>query len=375
MLRGWNSQLAIWRLLNQRGLWDYPRFPITDQAVYKRLEQDGSQPFREMFQQVTEVLQQRLEDYRQPLVKFSNEVVAIDTTALDKICKHLPLLREVPAGDKQLLPGKLAGVFDVGMQQWRHITHIENPHENDKVTARSLLAHIQKGALILADLGYFSFPWFDELTKQGYFWLSRLRKKTSYEVIHTFYHQGDTFDGLVWLGAYRADRAEYAVRLVTFRVGKTIHQYITNVLEPNQFSMNEIATLYARRWDIEMAFKLIKRELNLHLFWSAKQEVILLQVWAVLIIAQIFHALQLEIAAKAQVDPFDVSLHLLVEYLPRWNDVDFIALIVETGREGGFIRPSRRIRIKTPAIDFANFLPPPPDLPLQRKPRYAGKCR
>jgi hypothetical protein len=373
ILRGWNSQLAIWRLLHQKGLWDYPRFPITDQAIYKRLEKDGSQPFRNLFEMVSEVLRERLSAYAKPLVKFASEVVAIDATSLDKVTRHLPMLRSVPAGDERLLPGKLAGVYDLQLQQWRYVTHIENPHENDKKEARSLVQHIHKGTLILADLGYFGFAWFDELTDKGYFWLSRLREKTSYEIMHTFYKQGETFDGLVWLGAYRADRARHAVRLVTFRAGNNVFRYITNVLEPDQFSLHEIATLYARRWDIEMAFKLIKRELGLNLFWSAKNEVLLQQVWAVFTIAQILHALQIEIAAKAGVDPFDVSLPLLVEYLPKWNDIDFIALIVESGREGGFIRPSRRIRIQTPDINMADYLAPPAELILEHNPRYAGR--
>lgn len=373
VLRGWNSQLGIWRLLAQRGLWNYPRFAISDQAVYKRLEKDGSQPFRRLFEQVSVVLKERLLPYRQQLAEFASEVVAIDNTTLDKVTRHLPLLRGVADGDRQLLPGRLAGVFDLRLQQWRHVMHINNPNQNEKVTARTLLKHIQPGALILADMGYFGFAWFDELTEGGYHWLSRLREKTSYSIIHTFYQQGETFDGLVWLGAYRADRARYAVRLVTFRVGATSHRYITNVLDPRLFPLHAIATLYARRWDIEMAFKLIKRELGLHLFWSSKDEVVLQQVWAVLTIAQILHGLQLEIAAKAGVDPFDVSLPLLVEYLPAWNDVDFIALVVDRGREGGFIRPSRRIRIQTPEIDLANYLAPPVDLILEREPRYAGR--
>jgi hypothetical protein len=135
-----------------------------------------------------------------------------------------------------------------------------------------------------------------------------------------------------------------------------------------------MALLYARRWDIEMAFKLIKRELGLHLFWSAKTPVILQQIWAVLTIAQILHGLQMEIAGRAGVDPFDVSLPLLVEYLPQWNDIDFIDLVVKQGREAGFIRPSRRIRIQTPEINLEDYLDPPPDLVLEREPRYAGRC-
>lgn len=373
VLQGWNSQLGIWRLLHQKGLWDYPRFPITDQAIYKRLEKDGSKSLKRLFEMVSAALRERLQDYAQPVIKLTKEVVAIDATSLDKVARTLPILRSVPNGDKRLLPGKLAGVFDIGLQQWITITHIENPVENDKKEARQLLEHIHKGALILADLGYFGFSWFDELTAKGYFWLSRLREKTSFEIIHTYYKKGNTFDGLVWLGAYRADQARFAVRLVSFQVGKKVFRYITNVKDPQQLSIHEIATLYARRWDIEMAFKLIKRELGLNLFWSSKTEVILQQVWAVLTIAQILHAIQLEIASKAGVDLFDVSLPLIVKYLPGWNDIDFIAFIVETGRDGGFIRPSRRVSIQTPEVLMSDYLSAPPDLVLERIPRYAGR--
>jgi hypothetical protein len=373
VLRGWSSQLAIWRLLQAKGLWDYPRFALSDQAIYKRLEQGGDDPLKRLFEQISAVLAARLQPYQQSLASFASEVVAIDETTLDKVARHLPWLRHIVAEGDACLAGKLAGIFDLRLQQWRYVEHILNPHENEKVAALSLLEHLQRGALILMDLGFFSFPWFDQLTREGYYWISRLRQKTTYEVLHIFYQQGETLDALIWLGAYRADRAGYAVRLVSFQVGETTYQYITNVLHPTQLSLREIAWLYARRWDIEMAFKLIKRELGLHLIWSAKTVIVLQQVWAVLLISQILHALQLEIAGKAGVDPFDVSLPLLVEYLPRWNDVDFIALVVERGRESGFIRPSRRIRIQTPEIDLKEYLPPPFELGLVHPPRYAHR--
>lgn len=373
VLRGWNSQLGIWRLLSSKGLWDYPRFQINSQAIYNRLERGGDEPLKRLFEQVSRVLAERLAPFAQPLASSFSDIVAIDESTLDKVMRHLPLLRSVADGDPQLLPGKLAGVYDVRLQQWRYVEHRADPHENEKEAARSLLAHLQRGALILMDMGFFAFEWFDQLSAEGYFWISRLREKTSYEIVHTFYRQGDTFDGIIWLGAYRADRARYAVRLVTFRVGEKTYHYITNVLSPLQLSVHDIAVLYARRWDIEMAFQLIKRELKLHLFWSAKTVVLLQQAWAVLLISQILHALQLEIAAKAQVDPFDVSLPLLVQYLPSWHDVDFVQLVVDRGRQAGFIRPSRRIRVQTPPIDLHDYLPLPPDVGLVREPRYAHR--
>jgi hypothetical protein len=376
VLRGFSSQLALWRLLSQEQLWFYPRFPVSDQAVYNRLARAGTAPLEQLFAQLSDLLRERLAPYAaRDLAPFATEVVVLDETTLDPVARTLPALRGVPARDHGLLPGKLAGVFDVRRQLWRHLQHLPHPDQNEKVAARELLATVPPGSLILADLGYFSFSWFDDLTDGGYFWLSRLRAKTSYTLIHPFYQHGDIFDGLVWLGAYRADRAKHAVRLVQFRVGATRFQYITNVRDPQQLPLAEIARLYARRWDIELAIKLAKRELGLHLLWSAKPVVILQQVWAVLIIAQILQALRLEIAGRAGVDPFDVSLPLLVAYLPRWaaQGHDPVARAVALGRGMRLIRPSRRLARPTPAIDPADLALPPPDLILERRPRYAHR--
>jgi hypothetical protein len=56
--------------------------------------------------------------------------------------------------------------------------------------------------------------------------------------------------------------------------GGTEYQYITSVLDPQKLSILDIARVYARRWDIELAFKLVKRYLRLHMLWSAKKVVV-----------------------------------------------------------------------------------------------------
>jgi hypothetical protein len=286
-------------------------------------------------------------------------------------------LRPVAAGNDALLPGKLAAVFDVRTQLFRRVEYLADPRQNEKVAARGLLAGLARGALILADLGYFGFRWFDDLTDAGFWWVTKLRAKTSYTVRHTFYHRGETFDGLVWLGAHRADKAKHRVRLVEFRHGTATYRYVTNVLDPHQLPMAEIARLYARRWDVELAFKLVKRHLGLHLLWSAKPGVLLQQVWAVLTIAQVVQALRLEIAHEAGVDPFEVSLPLLVEYLPALlaRSEDPVAVFVTEGRRLGFIRPSTRTVTHAPDLPPQELVPRPPDLVLVREPRYAErKC-
>ena len=163
-------------------------------------------------------------------------------------------------------------------------------------------------------------------------------------MIHTFYRRGDIFDGIVWLGAHRADRARHAVRLVTFRQGNPLLRYITNDLEPSTFSIASMAELYARRWDIEMALKLVTAsEAAPSVVCQARGDS--QQIWATLIISQILQSLRLEIAHKAGVDPFEVSIGLLVEYAPQYayEGRDPVKIFVERdSRELGFIRPSRR---------------------------------
>lgn len=376
VLRGFTSQLDLWRVLTLHQLWFYPRFPVTDQAIYARLEAGGTAPLAALFAQISQVLADRLAPYAAAsLALFATEVLALDHTDLDQVARRLPALRGVPPGDARLLPGQLAGLFDLRRQQWRTVQFIADPHQNEKVTARDLVYSLPKHSLLLCDLGFFGFAWFDDLTDHDYFYVSRLRHGTSTQVIHPYYAQGDTFDGIVWLGKHRADRAKHAVRLVRFRHKGTLHAYLTNVLDPTLLSVVDIATLYARRWDFELAANLVKRHLHLHLLWSAKDTVIQQQVWAVLIISQILQAFRLEIAGRAQVDPFEVSMELLVRWLPQlaYAGQDPLTVFVEQGRAVRFIRPSSRVTIRAPTIPPEEMVPRPPDLILERTPRHAQR--
>src|SRR2546430_12542374 len=170
VLRGLKSQRAIWRLLAAGGWWKQPSYDIGDQAVYKRLEQEGWKPLAQLFERASQLiahwLQPALQAYHQqhePLAPFAKEVVALDEMCLDQVRRRLPILRHLKKGDTQLLPGKLVALFDVRLQQWRTIDYIAQAKQNGMQEARGLLDSVKQGALVLADLGYFCFRWFDEL--------------------------------------------------------------------------------------------------------------------------------------------------------------------------------------------------------------------
>jgi DDE family transposase len=379
VLRGLKSQRAIWRLLAAGSWWKQPSYDVGDQAVYKRLEQEGWKPLAQVFERVSQILARwllpALQAYHQryvPLASFAQEVVALDEMCLDQVSRRLPILRHLKKGDVQLLPGKLIALFDVRLQQWRTIEYVAYARENGMKRAYRMLASVKAGTtLVLADLGYFSFRWFDELTDLGYSWISRVKENTSVVVLHTYYQAGETFDRLVWLGAWNL-KGKYAVRQVQFRQGGQLRQYVTNVCNPTVLPLSEIARLYARRWDIELAFLTLKRELGLHLIWSSKSVVILAQVWACLIIAQVLQAIRMEVALQADVDAFEVSLPLLIEALPQFGSQghDGIVECVRQGRRLGIIRPSTRLRIQAPEISPEHLIPLPQETVLCRQPCY-----
>jgi hypothetical protein len=376
IVRGLAHQQALWRLLSQTGLWDFPRIPVSAEAVRIRLQRRGPATLQQLFGDVTaELTTQAAGD--ETLAPFASGVYALDATTLDQVARTLPALRGVPAGDDALLPGKLHTAFDVRRQLFHAVMPTDLPRQREQVAAPDLVASLPVGSLVLADLGYFSFAWFDGLTEGGYHLISRWRAKTSYAVRHTFTDAHGVVDQLVWLGAHRADQAKHPVRRVEVHLGRSRYCYLTNVTDPAVLPPAQIVELYARRWDIERVFALIKRDLGLHLIWSAQWALILTQVWGVLLIAQIALALRAQIAARAGLHPFDVSLTLLLReltHLARRGEPDLIGVIaaLPVGK-GGYLRPAKRRR--SPVPTDLPIRAAPTDLPCSRPPRYAGrKC-
>jgi hypothetical protein len=260
-------------------------------------------------------------------------------------------------------------VFAVRLQQWRTIEDLRSASENGRAQARPFLGTLEKGALILADLGSFAVRWFDQRTEMGNSGVSRGKEGTTVVVIHTDVEAGDTFDRLVWLGAENR-RANDAVRQVPCRQAGVLRQYLTNVCHPTIWPLPAIA----RRWDLEFAFLTLKRELGLHLIGRSNAPVIQAPVWAALIIAQVMQALRMEVALRAEGDAFDVSFSLLFETMPTWlwHGRDGMEAWVRQGRRLGLIRPSTRLNVRTPQISPEHQIPLPPGTLLYRQP-FSGK--
>jgi hypothetical protein len=156
-----------------------------------------------------------------------------------------------------LLPGKLATLVDVRLPLWQRLDEVADAQQNCKVHARTMLTGLLKGTLLRFDLGYVGFEWLDEVTARSLWYGCRLREQTSYMVLPTRYESDEVFDGLGWLGHHQAN-ARSVGRLLRVRVGCCTHEYLTKLRHPRLLPVGEVGRLYARRWDIELAFLLLK---------------------------------------------------------------------------------------------------------------------
>jgi hypothetical protein len=377
-LQGMHS-FADWRrLVGLQQIGPFAPVWLTRNGLVKRLLQAGLVPLQELWEMVNVRLAHTgPSGVSAEVAAFATGIFALDETRLDTVGRYLKPLHALSTQDPACFAGKLVGLFDLRNQRWSQWEWRENVQENCRVDMLDFLQELWTGSLLLFDLGYFSFPFFDTLTQRKVWWVSRYRENTSYSIAHVFYRHQEKLDALIWLGTGKK-QARHLIRLVRLGDGIGVRMYLTNVCDPQMLSLGEVAQLYARRWDIEMAFRLLKEYLGMSHWWSSKQELILLQIWVVLILSHIIYALRERMAVASGCNPFEVSVPLLVELLPRLHSTSALQLeqLIQSGRQSGLLRASPRLELSVAGVEQICYQLAPPDLPRQRPgraptPRYA----
>ena len=154
---------------------------------------------------------------------------------------------------------------------------------NDKRFAAEIMTALPIRGLLVFDLGFFSFLWFDDFTDQQKFFVTRMRAKIAYRTVQVL-SQGPYYrDEIIQVGQYRSNPCKHPLRMVSVLWQGVWYRYLTNILDPQVVSARQVCELYRRRWRIEDAFAVTKRVLDLAYLWTGSANAVQLQIYATLL--------------------------------------------------------------------------------------------
>jgi len=310
------------RVLAREGvLWVKP-LEVSEQAITKRLETLPAAAMGELFAEVCGRLQAQpppswpgLEEWASVRAHFPLIALA-DGTTLEALRKKTQALQAV---DGLALAGRVMMIVEAFSHRPVWQLYTEDAAANDKRFTTEILAAVPPGGLLVFDLGFFSFLWFDEFTEAQKYFVSRMRHKTTYRPLQVL-SQGPAYrDEVVQLGTYRSHPCHHPVRMVSVLWGGQWHRYLTNVLDPQVLSARQVCELYRRRWRIEDAFLLTKRVLDLAYLWTTSPNGIQLQIWATLIFYAVLLTLCQQVAQALQEPLERISVEMVFRALYHYS--------------------------------------------------------
>lgn len=293
------SPTELVRLLRQEGLlWCHP-CQVTAQGLADRLRTFPAVLFQRVLTELLPRMHQRWAARTRPLpaelawvqARY-RQILAVDGSTLDALLRKVGLLRDAA---KHPLAGRMTALLDLCSRLPRAVWYTEDPQAHDQRFWPEILAALERGVLLLYDLGYTNFTVFRQLTEAGVTWLTRAKRNLAYTVVAVLQETAQVRDRLVWIGS-DADRQQ--ARLVEILVGTTWRRYLTSELDPTRLPAAQVAALYAHRWRIEEAYALIKRLLGLAYFWTGSVNGVQLQLWATWLLYAVLIDLTDAVAAR-----------------------------------------------------------------------------
>ncbi len=137
--------------------------------------------------------------------------------------------------------------------------------EGEKTLARHLLKRLSPGMLCLCDSCFYGFHLWEEARQTEADLLWRIKKNLVFPAEEEF------SDGSYLSRAFPSSREErkghpgVPVRVIDYRIddpgrpsAEPLYRLVTTILDPDEAPANELAALYAQRWEVETSIKEIK---------------------------------------------------------------------------------------------------------------------
>jgi len=339
----------IVRLLEQEGLLWVPAQAVTKQAVSERLRTLPAALFMEMFEQVVRRMSARPQPVvtgtERPWSKHFSAIWIADGSTLSRLQRRLGAHRGLPSNP---LAGKIMMVVEAFSHRPVKVWHDDNPQRSDMSWSDELAALLPVGGLLMVDMGFFAFPWFDAMTTAQKFFVTRLKRKVTYQVVQGLSSGPCYRDEIIEMGLGRHP-CEHPVRMVSVLWGKTWYRYLTNVLDPEVLSAQQVCDLYRRRWRIEEAFLLTKRLLGLAYLWVGGNNGIKIQIYATWTFYAVLNDLCAEVAVALNQPIEMISMEMVFRSLyhyahakQRDQETELIPFLVQFHKSFGLIKAKRK---------------------------------
>lgn len=313
------------RVLKRQGmLWTEAK-PVSQQAVSERLRTFPAELFYRVLLEVLPQMQQRWQARKRPLSSAMKwaldhfpEVLVLDGSTLDALLRKVGLLR---GGEWPVLAGRMAALVSAASLLPRQIWYEEDSQAHDQVFWERAVSSLEKGVLLLFDLGFTNYDWFDRLSLSNLWFVTRIKSNAVYQVEQMFHTSAQLHDWVVRLGQGPTECASL-VRLIEIQVGGRWYRYLTNVLDTQRLPAEYVAELYGQRWRIEDAFNVVKRLLGLAYFWVGSINGVQVQVWGTWILYAVLVDLTDQVAEVLDRPFSEISMEMVFRGLYHFT-VDY----------------------------------------------------
>nr|WP_255604374.1 hypothetical protein [Oscillochloris sp. ZM17-4] len=170
------------RTLNREGLLWVDERQVSQQAIEQRFSSLPASLFQRVLDEILPLMAARWQARTRPLppaLQWAQDhftaTVAVDGSTLDALLHKTGLLRDDQGG---VLAGRMAGLLDVITRLPRQVWYEEDAQAHDQRFWDRILAGLERGMLVIFDLGFLNFARFDQLTDAGVWFLTRKETRT-----------------------------------------------------------------------------------------------------------------------------------------------------------------------------------------------------
>ena len=155
---------------------------------------------------------------------------------------------------------------------------------------------LEAATILAIDRGYNDYAWFAELTRDGVFFVTRIKTNTAYTTVEVCAvpEKGNVLsDQIVSLPALDKDGEEPVLfrRIEYWNADKQeILVFFTNLY----LAASTVAAIYKERWQIELFFKALKQTAKVKSFLGTSANAVKTQIWTALIAMLILKYLQMK---------------------------------------------------------------------------------